>query len=134
MAFLYFKEKKVDYAVLETGLGGRLDATNVVWPLVCGITPISYDHTQYLGNTLKQIAGEKAGIIKERQSSRAPELQMVVISSAQEKEAREVIRKRCAQKKAQLYEIGRDITWQERGFKSGLQSLTCKGLSKGIII
>ena len=130
LAFLYFKEKKVDYAVLETGLGGRLDATNVVWPLVCGITPISYDHTQYLGNTLKQIAGEKAGIIKERQSSRAPELQMVVISSAQEKEAREVIRKRCAQKKAQLYEIGRDITWQERGFKSGLQSFDLQGIKQ----
>ena len=117
LAFLYFKEKQVDYAVLETGLGGRLDATNAVNPLVCGITPISYDHTQYLGNTLRQIAKEKAGIIKERQSAprlrsgqaRAPEHQMAVISALQEKEAREAIRKRCVQKKAKLYEIGRDI-------------------------
>jgi len=117
LAFLYFKEKQVDYAVLETGLGGRLDATNAVNPLVCGITPISYDHTQYLGNTLRQIAKEKAGIIKERQSAprlrsgqaRAPEHQMAVISALQEKEAREVIRKRCIRKKARLYEIGRDI-------------------------
>ena len=101
LAFLYFKEKQVDYAVLETGLGGRLDATNAVNPLVCGITPISYDHTQYLGNTLRQIAREKAGIIKEHQ--------MAVISALQEKEAREVIRKRCIRKKARLYEIGRDI-------------------------
>ena len=88
LAFLYFKEKKVDYAVLETGLGGRLDATNAAHPLACGITPISYDHTQYLGNTLKQIAKEKAGIIKEHQSTRAPEHQLIVISSLQEKEAR----------------------------------------------
>jgi len=64
MAFLYFAEKKVDYLVLETGLGGRLDSTNVVNPELSIITNISYDHTQFLGNTLKRIAKEKAGIIK----------------------------------------------------------------------
>lgn len=131
LAFLYFKEKKVDYAVLETGLGGRLDATNVVYPLVCGITPISYDHTQYLGNTLKQIAGEKAGIIKERQSTRAPERQMAVISALQEKEAREVIRKRCVQKKARLYEIGRDIAWQESGLGYRSPTFDLQGIKQG---
>ncbi len=129
LAFLYFKEKKVDYAVLETGLGGRLDATNVVYPLVCGITPISYDHTQYLGNTLKQIAGEKAGIIKSRQLS-AVSRQQIVISALQEKEAQEVIRKRCVRKKARLYEIGRDIIWQERGFESGPQSFDLQGIKQ----
>lgn len=65
IAFLYFREKKVDWAVLEVGLGGRLDATNVVpSPDVCVITNIGLDHTERLGDTLEKIAGEKAGIIK----------------------------------------------------------------------
>ncbi len=63
-AFLYFYKKNVDYIVLEVGLGGRLDATNVVCPLVSVITSISYDHTNILGDTIEKIAGEKAGIIK----------------------------------------------------------------------
>ncbi len=65
MAFAYFKEKKVDYAVIETGMGGRLDSTNIITPLLSVITNISYDHTQFLGDTLPKIAGEKAGIIKQ---------------------------------------------------------------------
>ncbi len=65
IAFLYFEKKNVDYAILETGMGGRLDATNIVSPEFTIITKISYDHQQYLGNTIKEIAGEKAGIIKE---------------------------------------------------------------------
>lgn len=64
MAFVYFAENKVDIAVVEVGMGGRLDSTNVLTPLVSLITNISYDHTQFLGSTLEQIAGEKAGIIK----------------------------------------------------------------------
>lgn len=64
MAFAYFKEKKVDYAVIETGMGGRLDSTNIITPILSVITNISYDHTQFLGNTLALIAGEKADIIK----------------------------------------------------------------------
>lgn len=64
MAFLYFAEQKVDIAVVEVGLGGRLDATNVITPEVSVITNISLDHTQHLGNTVEQIAHEKAGIIK----------------------------------------------------------------------
>lgn len=64
LALLYFKEQKVDVAVLEVGLGGRLDCTNIVTPEVSIITNISFDHTQFLGNTLEKIAGEKAGIIK----------------------------------------------------------------------
>ncbi len=64
LAFLYFRQQKVDVAVLEVGLGGRLDATNVVNPLVSVITPISYDHMAVLGNTLTEIAYEKGGIIK----------------------------------------------------------------------
>jgi len=64
IAFEYFRRKKVDIAVIETGLGGRLDSTNVIEPLVSVITNIAYDHTEYLGNTIEAIAGEKAGIIK----------------------------------------------------------------------
>ena len=64
LAFLYFKEQKVDIAVIEVGLGGRLDCTNIIQPELSIITNISFDHTQFLGNTLAKIAGEKAGIIK----------------------------------------------------------------------
>ena len=64
MAFKYFAEQNVDYAVIETGLGGRLDATNVLDPLAAVITSISLEHTNVLGNTIKEVAAEKAGIIK----------------------------------------------------------------------
>ena len=64
MAFNYFTEQEVDVAVIEVGLGGRLDCTNIIAPDLCVITNISKDHTQFLGNTLQDIAGEKAGIIK----------------------------------------------------------------------
>ena len=64
MAFRYFAEEKVDVAVVEVGLGGRLDCTNIIWPDLCIITNISLDHVQFLGDTLEKIAGEKAGIIK----------------------------------------------------------------------
>lgn len=66
LAFKYFAEEKVDYAVIETGLGGRLDATNVIDPLASVITSISLEHTAHLGNTLEKIASEKAGIIKKK--------------------------------------------------------------------
>lgn len=64
LAFDYFAKEKVDIAVIEVGMGGRLDATNIITPLVCVITNIGLDHTQFLGNTLEAIACEKAGIIK----------------------------------------------------------------------
>lgn len=111
LALLYFKQKKVDFAVLETGLGGRLDATNVVNPLVAAITPISYEHTQKLGMTLREIASEKAGIIKDKGA--------VVISAPQEEETRQVIQNRCRQAKIKLYEVGKDIEYKKtrNGFK-----------------
>lgn len=65
MAFKYFAEQEVDVAIIEVGLGGRLDCTNIITPVVSVITNISFDHIQFLGNTLEKIAGEKAGIIKE---------------------------------------------------------------------
>ena len=76
MAFTYFAQENVDIAIIEVGMGGRLDSTNVINPLSCLITNISFDHTQFLGNSLAEIAGEKAGIIKENTP--------VVISQSQE--------------------------------------------------
>lgn len=64
MAFKYFADQHIDIAVVEVGLGGRLDCTNIITPVLCIITNISFDHTQFLGNTLAEIASEKAGIIK----------------------------------------------------------------------
>ena len=64
LMFLYFATEKVDFAVVEVGLGGRLDSTNVITPILSVITSISFDHTNILGNTLEEIAREKAGIIK----------------------------------------------------------------------
>lgn len=64
LALDYFSQEKVDFAIIEVGMGGRLDATNIITPLVSIITNIGFDHTQFLGNTIKAIAGEKAGIIK----------------------------------------------------------------------
>ncbi|MDD2752458.1 MAG: bifunctional folylpolyglutamate synthase/dihydrofolate synthase [Candidatus Omnitrophica bacterium] len=103
LAFLYFLENKVDFAVLETGLGGRLDATNVVHPLACAITPISYEHTQKLGNSLREIATEKAGIIKGRN--------LMVISAPQEKQAMRVIKEKCKKINAKLYSVGKEIKY-----------------------
>lgn len=91
MAYQYFKEEKVDFAVLETGMGGRLDSTNISRPVVSVITNIDYDHTAFLGNTLEKIAGEKAGIIKKGIpvviGRRRPETQGVFEKTAREKNA-----------------------------------------------
>jgi len=108
-AFLYFRKKQIDIAVLETGLGGRLDATNVVVPMVCAITNISLEHTDKLGNSLGLIAFEKAGIIKEQRAESRE--QSLVVSAKQEKEAMDVIRKVCKEKNAKLYEVGSDIKY-----------------------
>ncbi len=64
MAFLYFADQRIDFAVFEVGMGGRLDATNIISPLVSVITQIDFDHEAYLGHSIEQIAGEKAGIVK----------------------------------------------------------------------
>ncbi|MBL7131423.1 MAG: bifunctional folylpolyglutamate synthase/dihydrofolate synthase [Candidatus Omnitrophica bacterium] len=120
LALLYFKEKDVDFAVLETGLGGRLDATNVVDPLVCGITQISLEHTQLLGHTLEQIAAEKVGIIKQKGQ--------IVVSSPQEKQADRVIQRRCDEYQAKLYRVGKDINFIEGSFNQEHQVFDAEGL------
>ena len=93
MAFAYFKEKKVDFVVLETGMGGRLDSTNIVTPMVSVITNISFDHQRFLGNTLPLIAAEKAGIIK-------PGIPVVVGET--QKETKPVFIKKTTQTKSEI--------------------------------
>src|SRR5262245_23865848 len=104
MAFLHFAQANVDAAVLEVGLGGRLDSTNVCNPEVCIITSISFDHVKQLGNTLTAIAAEKAGIIKRG---------VPVISGVVNPEPRDVIAQRAAELSAPLYQRGRDYDFRE---------------------
>ncbi|MFA4905310.1 MAG: folylpolyglutamate synthase/dihydrofolate synthase family protein [Candidatus Margulisiibacteriota bacterium] len=94
VAFKYFAEKKVDRVVLEVGMGGRLDATNVVTPLVSVITNVDYDHMEYLGDTLEKIAYEKAGIIKH---------EVPLVTAEQKPEVLEVIRRICDSNDAQIF-------------------------------
>lgn len=84
VAFLYFRDKKIDIAVVEVGLGGKFDATNVIRPEVCGITSISMDHMAFLGDTLPEIAEEKAGIFKDG---------IPVVSAPQAKEVKQTLKK-----------------------------------------
>lgn len=102
LAFLYFQRQGVNAAVIEVGLGGRLDATNIVTPLVSVITSISYDHTQVLGSTLSAIAGEKAGIIK-------PGIPVVIAPQVQE--ARKVLERVAQEQGAPVTEVGRDVKY-----------------------
>ena len=103
LAFLFFSIKKVDIAVIEVGMGGRLDATNTLEPLAIGITPISLDHTDWLGKTVEAIAREKCGIIKENS---------IVVSSEQGPSVLNYIRKTAADRKAKIYLVGEDISYE----------------------
>lgn len=95
MAFKYFAESKVDFAVIECGLGGRLDSTNILQPIVSVITSISIDHTEYLGNSIKSITSEKAGIIKSNVPCVTGNLTEYQLS---------IIKKICRDKKSELIE------------------------------
>lgn len=100
LALLWFAKENVDLAILEVGMGGRLDATNVIEPLVSVITNVSMDHEAYLGNTLAEVAREKAGIIKEG---------IPVISGVAEDISRTVVEETCQNKNAPLYILERDF-------------------------
>jgi dihydrofolate synthase / folylpolyglutamate synthase len=113
LAFLYFAQAQVDVAVLEVGLGGRLDATNIVTPRVSVITSLSYDHQSLLGHTLAEIAGEKGGIIK-------PGVPVVV--APQPPEALEVLARIAAERGAPLTLVGRD--WHYRPVAHALDGQT----------
>src|SRR6185503_7521561 len=103
LGFLAFAKNNVNTAVIEVGLGGRLDATNIVAPKVSVITSLSYDHTAVLGDTLAKIAGEKAGIIK-------PEVP--VVSAPQTEEALEVLERIAKEKDCLFVLVGEDVKFE----------------------
>lgn len=113
MAFLHFRKAGIDWAVVETGLGGRLDATNVIVPEVSVITRIGLDHCEFLGRTLAEIAAEKAGVMKEG---------VPVVTAGQETPAMEVLEKRAAEKHSPLLRYGSD-------FSAGLLSESLGGIT-----
>lgn len=122
MALLAFKERQVDIAVIETGLGGRLDATNIVEPRLSLITPVSYDHREHLGNSLAEIAAEKAGIIKAG---------VPVVVGRQEPVAAELLMAVAAQREAEVLLAGRDYSWLGRhdDFTVAVGATSIEGLS-----
>ncbi len=124
MAFQYFAEEEIDVALIEVGLGGRLDSTNIITPELCVITNISFDHQQFLGNTLSSIAGEKAGIIK-------PGIP-VVIGEA-EGEVKAVFEAKASKEDAPILFAENEIDVQLIGAENGKQLFDCTGYPKLII-
>ena len=122
MAFQCFAQDRVDFQTIEVGLGGRLDATNVVAPAVCAITAISLDHMAILGDTVGQIAADKAGIIK----AGAP-----VVVAPQSPEAMAPILAACREKAAPFIRGGIDVTWQGGAADRDGQELTVQGRRGG---
>jgi dihydrofolate synthase / folylpolyglutamate synthase len=126
LALLWFAESNLDLVVLETGLGGRLDATNVVEPLVSIITNVSMDHEAYLGNDLESIAFEKAGIIKTG---------VPVVCGTEEEITSSVIRKKCRELEAICFQYGETFsvvdekgTWAWQGLSGSFSGITIPGL------
>ena len=117
LAFLYFYREKVDFLVLEVGLGGAIDSTNVVTPLVSVITNIAMDHMDYLGNTIKEVAQVKAGIIK-------PGVPVVTAATG---EGLQVIKEVSRGKGSPLTLVGRDITWEHISLSPDSQRFTVRG-------
>ncbi|MFC1570417.1 bifunctional folylpolyglutamate synthase/dihydrofolate synthase [Candidatus Omnitrophota bacterium] len=121
LAILYFHMKNVDFAIFEVGLGGRLDATNVIDSEVSAITPVSFDHMHVLGSTLAGIAAEKAAIIKKGS---------VCVSSPQREEALEVIKEKCARVGASLMLVGEDIAYKVAGLTEEGSWFDAEGLKE----
>ena len=119
MAFLHFQQIKADFQVMEVGLGGRLDSTNIVSPEVCAITSISLDHVSTLGNTLTLIAHEKAGIIK----SGVP-----TIVAPQPEEALAIFRRVACERAARMVEVGVEVSWRKQQADVHGQSFKFEGL------
>jgi dihydrofolate synthase/folylpolyglutamate synthase len=115
IAFVYFAGERAEFAVCETGMGGRLDATNILLPEVAVITQIDFDHENYLGHSIEEIASEKAGIIKPGGR---------VVSAAEHLIARVVIRRRCAEQSAFLVEIENAFFLEDVTANNGCFSFT----------
>jgi dihydrofolate synthase/folylpolyglutamate synthase len=124
LAMLWFAEEEVDLAIFEVGLGGRLDATNVITPLVSVITNVSMDHEAYLGNTLAEVAGEKAGIIKK---------DVPLVTGVSPDDSLQVVTSKCKERGVPMYLCGRDFSvvpgedgrWQYKGLSEDLDQLRC---------
>jgi dihydrofolate synthase/folylpolyglutamate synthase len=125
LALLHFAREKAEVAVLEVGLGGRLDATNIVLPLTSVITSLSYDHMAVLGDTLAKIAGEKAGIIKAG---------VPVVSAPQTEEALRVLIRIADERGAPFTLVGRDVTFSPLGHTLDGQSLHIAQGDKGLTV
>ena len=123
MAMVHFYETEVDYIILETGMGGRLDATNICSPAAAVITSVSMDHTEYLGNTLEAIAGEKAGIIKENTP---------VIFAADSAVSRNVIEKRAKELSAPAFPVV-SSGYKAELMKNGTLKVTAEWQDKEIV-
>jgi len=108
-AFIYFRQKKIDIAVLEVGLGGRLDATNICRPIVSIITNIALEHTAELGRTLDSITREKAGIIKKRG---------ICVTAAKQTKVLDALESICRQRNAKLYRLGSEIEITKQKYSS----------------
>ncbi len=119
IAFKYFEERHVDFAVLEVGMGGRLDATNIVNPLVSVITNISLEHTQVLGDTILKIAYEKAGIIKPCS---------VLVTATQDDAVYTLFEEKCKNINTEIHRVGGDITFRRLGGDLHGQSFEVDGL------
>ena len=125
LCFAWFTEQKCEFQVMEVGMGGRFDATNVVQPEVCLLTSISLDHTDVLGDTIAKITAEKCGIIKPG---------CVVVSHPQVEEADKIISDSCREKGVELIKINRDVTCCSLGYDLHSQSLEVRGrLAKYIV-
>lgn len=122
MAFTYFAEEGVDIAVVEVGMGGRLDATNVITPLVSVITNIDLEHTEFLGDTIEKIAAEKAGIIKHG---------VPVVTAVSQREAAAVIEARAADMSTSVFKFGRDF-WPRDIISENTQSFHYQGIRASI--
>jgi dihydrofolate synthase/folylpolyglutamate synthase len=125
MAFDFFARANVQFAVCETGMGGRLDATNILLPEVAVITQIDFDHENYLGHSMEEIAGEKAGIIK---------LGARVVSAAENLAARAVIRRRAGEQSAFLLEIERAYRVEDSAVRGDCYSFTAVSSDSGVRI
>jgi len=117
VAFTYFAARRVDLALVEVGLGGRLDATNIADPVLSVITPVSYDHMHVLGTTLEAIAREKAGIVRR---------EGLVISAPQAPEALAAIIETCARERAELRLVHERMRWQQEGGSLHEQAFTLR--------
>ena len=128
MAFAAFADAPVDVAVVETGMGGTWDATNVVRPAVAVVTPVGLDHTDYLGADLAEIAGEKAGIIQPGPEDDLLPRDPVAVIGRQEPEAMEVLLRRAVEVGAVVARLGSEFDVVDRRLAVGGQQLTLRGL------